>query len=273
MKIEIRLRIDAGHGGHCDEELLVLDKPHDQLERTGLSLAEAREMLSRVQERIVSAQAAAFLADNRRCRRCGTVLRTKGRTSIRFRTPFGDVPLTGPRLHRCACDDAGGARTYSPLAGLFHERVAPEMLWLETKWASLVSFGVTVALLKDVLPVGATLNAESVRNHLHRVAARAETELGEERAVFIEGSARTRAQLPPPDGPIVVGLDGGYVRAREPDREGRQTHFEVVVGKSIAEDRTDRYFGLVPAFDRKPRRRLREVLREQGLQMNQDISF
>ena len=55
MKIEIRLRIDVGTEGLCDEELLVLDKPHDQLEQVGLSLAEARELLARV----VGAQAAA----------------------------------------------------------------------------------------------------------------------------------------------------------------------------------------------------------------------
>ena len=59
MKIEIRLRIDVGTEGLCDEELLVLDKPHDQLEQVGLSLAEARELLARVQERVVGAQAAA----------------------------------------------------------------------------------------------------------------------------------------------------------------------------------------------------------------------
>ena len=56
MKIEIRLRIDAGDGGPCDEELVVLDKPHDQLEQVGLSLAEAKELLGRVQERVVGAQ-------------------------------------------------------------------------------------------------------------------------------------------------------------------------------------------------------------------------
>ena len=55
MKIEIRLRIEAGDGGPCDEELLVLDKPHDRLEQVGLSLAEARELLARVQERVVGA--------------------------------------------------------------------------------------------------------------------------------------------------------------------------------------------------------------------------
>ena len=73
MKIEIRLRIDAGDGGLGDEELPVLDKPHDQLEQVGLSLAEAKELLGRVQERVVGAQASAFVADNRRCGACANV--------------------------------------------------------------------------------------------------------------------------------------------------------------------------------------------------------
>ena len=33
MKIAIRLQIEVGDGGPCDEEILSLDKPHDQLER------------------------------------------------------------------------------------------------------------------------------------------------------------------------------------------------------------------------------------------------
>ena len=272
MKIEIRLRIDAGDGDPGDEELLVLDKPHDQLEQVGLSLAEAKELLGRVQERVVGAQASAFVADNRRCGACGKRLWSKGRTSLQFRTPFGDVPMTAPRLKHCRCDTSS-SESFSPLAGLFSEHVAPEMLYLETKWASLIPFGVTVDLLKDVLPVGTTLNAETVRSHLHRVATRMEGELGQERASFIEGSPSDRARLPLPEGPVVVGIDGGYVRAREPGRTGRQRNFEVVVGQSIAEDRDNRYFGLVQSFDEKPKRRLLEVLREQGLQMNQEITF
>ena len=272
MKIEIRLRIDAGDGVSHDDEVLIFDKPYDQLEQIGLSLNEAKNLLARLQERIVGAQANTFAAGHGHCKECSAPLHSKGKTAIRFRTPFGDVPIDSPRLHRCACDTAA-TRTFSPLADLFHEHVAPEMLYLETKWASLVSFGVTVELLKDILPVGATLNAETVRNHLHRVAARAETELGDEQPAFIEGSPYQRARLPLPEGPVVVGVDGGYVRAREPDREGRQTHFEVMVGKSMAEDRGDRYFGFVQSFDQKPKRRLREVLRDQGFQMNQEIAF
>ena len=48
-------------------------KPHDQLEQVGLSLAEAKELLGRVQERVVGAQASAFVADNRRCGACANV--------------------------------------------------------------------------------------------------------------------------------------------------------------------------------------------------------
>ena len=51
------------------------------------------------------------------------------------------------------------------------------MLYLETKWASLVPFGVTVELLRDVLPVGTTLNVQTVCNHLRRVATRMEESL------------------------------------------------------------------------------------------------
>ncbi len=66
--------------------------------------------------------------------------------------------------------------------------------------------------------MGSTLNPETVRNHLHRIAARAEAELGEERPSFIEGFPQMWAQLPIPEGPIVVGVDGGYVRARDGGR-------------------------------------------------------
>ena len=71
--------------------------------------------------------------------------------------------MTGPRLKSCPCQGAT-CGTFSPLMALFTEHVSPEMLYLETKWASLVPFGVTVELLKDVLPVGTTLNAQTVRN-------------------------------------------------------------------------------------------------------------
>lgn len=72
-----------------------------------------------------------------------------------------------------------------------------------------------------------------------------EGEPGEEQFDFIAGTPWNHAALRLPEGPIVVGIDGGYVCAREKDREGRQANFEIVVGKSIAEDQKDRCFGLI----------------------------
>ncbi len=80
--------------------------------------------------------------------------------------------------------------------------------------------------------------------------ARMETELAEERFGFIETSAIQREQLPRPEGPITVGIDGGYVKSRQ---DG-QSHFEVTVGKSIPTDRPSRYLGLVQSHDAKPQR-------------------
>ena len=43
---------------------------------------------------------------------------------------------------------------FSPLAELLRERTTPELLHLEAKLAALVSYGATVDLLSDVLPLG-----------------------------------------------------------------------------------------------------------------------
>ena len=127
----------------------------------------------------------------------------------------------------------------------------------------------TIDLLKDVLPIAATASAATVRNHLHKVAKCCEAELGEERPCFIEGCPAEWAELPIPEGPIIVGIDGGYVR----NWDDRKDNFEVIVGKSVPEDREHRYFCLVQTHDDKPKRRLFEVLHDQGFQMNQEITF
>jgi hypothetical protein len=39
------------------------------------------------------------------------------------------------------------------------------LLFMETKWASLISYGLTVRVLKDFLPLDETLNATTIHNH------------------------------------------------------------------------------------------------------------
>src|SRR5439155_2454068 len=83
--------------------------------------------------------------------------------------------------------------------------------------------------------------------------------------------------LPLPDGPLTVGIDGGYVKA-----QGKQGSFEVIAGKSLlafhrGEEAqasvSSKCFAFVQTYDEKPKRRLFEVLQAQGHQMNQQITF
>jgi hypothetical protein len=84
------------------------------------------------------------------------------------------------------------------------------MLYLETKWASLIPFAKVADLLKEVLPVGDSVNQQTVCNHLQVTAERIEQELGDEPQLnLFEGSEEDWEQQPLPDGPITVGIDGG----------------------------------------------------------------
>ena len=152
------------------------------------------------------------------------------------------------------------------------ERTSPELLYLETKFASLMSYGLSLKVLAEALPIGAELNAATMRNHLLGVGQWLEEELGEERMCFIEGCERDWEDLPRPDLPLTVGLDGGYVHSNEqPSRN--EGWFEVIVGKSLTAEKESRCFAFVNSIDEKPKRRLFEVLKAQGMQMNQQVTF
>ena len=76
-----------------------------------------------------------------------------------------------------------------------------------------------------------TTRAETVRRHVHATANRLEQALGEEQECLFSGSENDWAAQPTPDGPMTVGLDGGFVRARR-----KAGFFEVIAGKTGAFD-------------------------------------
>ena len=159
------------------------------------------------------------------------------------------------------------SKTFSPLAELFTEHTAPELLYLESRWASLISFGMTTALLRDVLPVADTTNPETVRQHLHKVATRQDAELGTgQPGLRNDGPADGQLSSVQREA-VIVGIDGGYLR----NWHDKRKKFEVIVGKSMAENRDDRYFGLVRSQDAAPKHRFCEVLRRQGLPVDREI--
>jgi hypothetical protein len=92
------------------------------------------------------------------------------------------------------------------------ESVAPELLYMEAKWSSLVSYGMSLEALKHFLPLEATLDIKTVRYDTLKVAKRLEAALGDEQQRFIIGSPSEWDLLPRPEGSFKVGIDGGYVR-------------------------------------------------------------
>jgi hypothetical protein len=190
-----------------------------------------------------------------------------------FRTPFGKLTLDSPRLYRCCCE-SNDARSFSPLAELLRERTSPELAYLETKFAALVSYGLTVTLLGEVLPIGQTLSPTAVRHQVRHAAQRLESELNPKQDTFMVDNEPPAANAPAKAAaPLIVGLDGAYVHAQS-QRSRTEGWFEVIVGKSLpTQDRASRCFGFVNRYDPEPERRVLELLKTQGLQSNETVTF
>jgi hypothetical protein len=147
MKIRVQLVVcdDDGHDA-TSTDVAVLEKACQRIEHLGLTLPEAKQILAALQQRLVDQQTSAFVVAHAQCEHCGTALRIKGYHPRTFRTLFGTVTLTSPRLYRCR-SQRRKTTTFRPLNALLTDSVAPERLFMETKWASLVSYGLTPRFL------------------------------------------------------------------------------------------------------------------------------
>lgn len=230
LRVQIVVEADDGEAEMVRDAFELARRPLAP-DTVGIGLAEAKELLAAVQEVVVDEQVKAALAEQADCGGCGRRHRHKDSRTIVLRSLFGTLRLPSPRWHRCRCDPRP-TRTFSPLARLLPERTTPELVYLDARFAGLVSYGLSARLLAEVLPLGRTLDASAVRHHAQAVARRLEAELGPEQAVFIEGRQDEWERLPRPDLPLVVGLDGGFVHSAH-QRSRRDGWFEVIVGKSV----------------------------------------
>ena len=228
MKVRVEVVSLNADGEEQRRQILTIERRELAMETLGVNLTEGKALLAGVQDFVVAQQAREELEQRRACPRCRRRYTTKDSGSTPVSTVFGRVEVPNPRWNRCACQTEG-PQTFRPMRTWLNGQTSPEMLYLETKWASLIPFARAADLLKEVLPVGDLVNAETVRNHLQLTAECIEQELGEERQLDrFEGSEQEWERQPLPDGPITVGIDGGYVRAAH-----KQGWFEVIAGKSV----------------------------------------
>lgn len=327
MKISVSFEVETPEGVTKlvqQAQIISLERSNFQLETLGLTLSEGKEVLAQLQASLVKQQVDQYLATQKDCPACGVAYFQKGQHQIVFRTLYGNLKLPSPRYYSCPCQLPPQAQlqlpeqkpkkgSFSPLAVFLKERSAPELVYLETKWAALMSYGLTGRLLEDVLPLEGPVSKATLSQHVKAVAEKAEGELGEEQFSFIEGCPAEWQKLPQPDLPLVVGIDGGYIHAcnskaekeldktvieqpvesqndpifehleePQPQKEEEEkpgNWFEMIVGKSMptGEGGTGRAkikcFGFVNCYDKKSKRRLFEVLKGQGMQNNQPVTF
>src|SRR3954467_14850634 len=165
---------------------------------------------------------------HRWCGACGRGLASKGHYPATFRSLFGDVPVRIRRLLVCPCQGPGEVKSFAAL-NLGKDAVAPELAYVTAKFAALAPFGKVAALLSELLPLSGAQNAGTVRNRTLRVG---------QDVVPLRSTKNAELPATPAAGPVVVGLDGGYVRSRH----RLERHFEVVAGKVIDAQGTQHRF-------------------------------
>ena len=110
MRVKVQLVIRADEGGpDMIHDVAVLDKDCQRIEQLGLTLAEAKRLLTQLQQHVVAQQAAAFVAKRSQCEACGASLQRKEETTRLLRTLFG--PCCLPALGSLA---VGVRRTKRP---------------------------------------------------------------------------------------------------------------------------------------------------------------
>src|SRR5256885_6092760 len=208
MRVKLQLVICSDEGQEeTVTDVITLNKHSQRIEHLGLTLAEAKQLLSTLQRHLLQHQVDTFLDPCFTCSDCGALLKVNAHASRSFRTLFGTCKLDSPRLEHCDCT-RHKTSSFRPLSTLLPESVAPELLYMEAKWSSLVSYGMSMDALKDFLPLHVTLDVKTVRYDTLKVAQRLEAELGEEQAGFIEGDPSAWELLPRPEGFFIVGIDG-----------------------------------------------------------------
>ena len=165
MKCTIQVVITTDEGQTETREIACLERQDLTPTTLGLTLAEGKAVLKDLQAVVLARQITAYLATQQPCAHCGTPQRSKGYHTTQVQTVFGTIPVHSPRLHHCPCQ-SHATKTFSPLAVLLPDPTTPELLFLETKWAALVPYGVTAQLLHDVLPIDDALAACTIREHV-----------------------------------------------------------------------------------------------------------
>jgi hypothetical protein len=139
MKVWVEVVSLNADGEEQRRQVLTIERRELTMETLGMNLTESKALLAGVQDFVVAQQSREELEQRRACPHCRRRYTTKDSGSIPVSTVFGRVKVLNPRWNRCGCQTEG-PQTFRPMRSWLNGQTSPEMLYLETKWASLIPF-------------------------------------------------------------------------------------------------------------------------------------
>ena len=213
-------------------DILELDRPRDlrDIANLGLTLDEAKQLLTRVQQAVATIQARDHAALRPACADCGASCHVKVWQSRPIATLFGTVVVRLPRF-RCP----GCGRVEAGIDWPAYCRSTPELDQLHAHLSALLTYWIAAGVLAHLLPVAAGTGHETLRCRTLKLGE----QLRGSAAVSPEPAAVV-AVAPAPT--ISLSLDSTFIRSCH---EGER-HLEVRVGNAESpEDGGRQVFGAV----------------------------
>lgn len=270
MRVVMKMVIESDDARVLIErELLRFDRGTDSVPAQtglGLTMLEAKAAIAAVQKEFVAAQAEQIVMRAMVCPDCGVALKVKDSRVIVYRTLLGKLSLRSPRLVTCPCQVTSSRQSFSPLADILTARSHPELLYLTTRWASIVSYGAGRTLLEDVLPIGTAISCSSVRNAVRRIGQRMDEEAAGEGSADagIDRSTWDRAHRVDGTHQLAVELDAGYIRSNNRSDKGSRW-FSATVARLIGTAGAGVCHGFVRREISFPAGRLDRFLGQEGV--------
>jgi len=217
------VKIGAEGEGPC-ADIMEIRRPDDLVDiaNLGLTLAEAKLLLARVQREIVAVQAGTHAVRRPECPRCDGVCRAKDYRDHTVSTLFGQVTLRLPRFRCAAC---GGIE--AGVGWPAHCRSTPELDRLQAHLCAVMTYRTAADVLEQMFPVDAGTHHETLRRRTLKV--------GEALGHYVATRPETAASA------IMVTLDSTFIRSCA---EGER-HLEVRVGNVETASGGRQVFGAV----------------------------
>jgi len=224
--------------GPCTD-VMEIHRPDDlnDIANLGLTLAEAKRLLARVQQEIVATQARDHAVLRPECSRCDSVCRVKDYRDHAVATLFGQVTVRLPRFRCAACGVIEAGIDWPS-----HCRSTPELDRLQAHLCALMTYRTAANLLEQMFPVDAGKHHETLRRHTLKVGEA----LGECAAIRPEAAASA----------IIVTLDSTFIR----NCKDGERHLEVRVGNVETQSGGRQVFGAVAKADTDIRALIRRNL-------------